>query len=57
VEETPALQEVYEKIGGKNLKIFIVNGRLFDEQMFHPAGASLWLAGLNCLRQSLDYVA
>jgi hypothetical protein len=57
VEETPALQVVYEKIGGKILKILIINDRLSDEQVFPPAGASLRLASLDFLRQSLDYGA
>ncbi len=51
--ETPALQGVYETIGGKILKMLIVNDRLSDEQMFLPAGASLRLAGLNCLLKAV----
>ena len=39
------------------MKILIVNDRLSDEQMFLSVGASLRLVGLDCLRQSLDYVA
>lgn len=39
------------------MKMLIVNDRLSDEQMFLPVGASLRLAGLDCLRQSLDFVA
>ena len=56
MEEAPTLQVVYERTGGKILKILVVNDRLSDEQMFLPAGDFVRLESVGCLRRAVEKI-